>query len=73
VGTGLTRYARWAMKGSLYNSPKKTKSVKRFWVFFVLPKKLKPVSLLKAQKNQLFSQLVFFVAGTGLEPVTFGL
>ncbi len=24
-------------------------------------------------KNQLFSQLVFFVAGTGLEPATFGL
>jgi hypothetical protein len=34
---------------------------------------LKPVSLLKVQKNLLISQEVFLVAGTGLEPVTFGL
>jgi hypothetical protein len=52
---------------------KKRKIAQRFRVFFVLPYKLKTVSHLKAQKNLLISQEVFFVAGIGLEPMTFGL
>ena len=72
AGTGFIAPRCFAM-GQRGEQPKENKKRTTLLGIFWASLKVETRFTFKSTKNLLISQEVFFVAGTGLEPVTFGL